>query len=125
MLSVGLAVTSHNNAELSNAKFKGFIIQLTAISAKQNLLTEQPQDLKVFPNPSDKRFSIDFNLDKQEDGIISIIETGTGRIIFTEKLLSFSGQYHKVFTKAMVPKGTYIITLKTNEGLQTKQFIME
>ena len=81
--------------------------------------------IKVFPNPSDKRFSIDFNLDKQEDGIISIIETGTGRIIFTEKLLSFSGQYHKVFTKAMVPKGTYIITLKTNEGLQTKQFIME
>lgn len=131
-INVGLAVTSHNNDELSNAKFKIFVVSSTGFSARQNLLARsvtdtaaQLQSLKVFPNPANKNFSVNFNSGKPDDAIISIIEIGTGRIIFTENLLNFSGKYHKVFTKTMVPRGTYMISLKTSEGYQAKHFIME
>ena len=121
-INVGLAVTSHNNDELSNAKFKSFSVSSTGFSARQNLLArsvtdtaEQLQSLKVFPNPANKNFSVNFNSGKPGNAVISIIEIGTGRIIFSENVLNFSGRYHKAFTKAMVPRGTYMITLKTSE----------
>ncbi|HEX5155297.1 MAG TPA: discoidin domain-containing protein [Parafilimonas sp.] len=128
-INVGLAVTSHNNDELSYAQFKAFVVKSTGFSSSlvrsSAETVQQPGNLKIYPNPANKSFSVSFDVEKATGAVISIIETGTGRIIFTERLSNFSGPYHKVFTKTMVPQGTYIITLKTNEGLQTQHFTME
>src|SRR6478735_4657826 len=65
---VGLAITSHNNTELSNAKFKGLLINSTGFAAQKSLFTgndanavieRQLMNFKIYPNPASKSFSID------------------------------------------------------------------
>ena len=126
-INVGLALTSHNNTELSNAKFKDFTYSTTPkiiLLDKSNINTtivQQSQHLKIYPNPTTKNFSIDFNLNEPDDAVLSIIEIGTGIIVSQESLRNFSGKYHRVFTDAIIHKGNYIVVLKTNKGVQSKQ----
>ena len=131
---VGPAVTSHNNTTLSNAKFKGLLINATGFAAQKSLIANsdakavikrQSTNFKIYPNPASKRFSLDFIVQEPGGAVVSFIEVGTGRIVYTENLLNFSGRYHKVFTDVTVRKGNYIVALKTSEGVQTIQLKMD
>ncbi|HEX5149998.1 MAG TPA: discoidin domain-containing protein [Parafilimonas sp.] len=130
----GMAVTSNDSTTLSSVVFDnwnvtdvtGLVTQNSfAVNNAGTAFIEQPLDLNIYPNPANKSFSIDFNMAKPGNAIVSIIEIGTGRVILRENILNFSGKYHKIFTNAIVPRGTYIVALKTSKLLQTRQLQME
>jgi hypothetical protein len=50
-INVGLAVTSHNNDELSNAKFKIFVVTSTGFSARQDLSARSVTDTIATSKP--------------------------------------------------------------------------
>jgi len=66
-INVGLAVTSHNNDELSNAKFKSFSVSLTGFSARQNLLA------RSVPIQSHNFKALKFFLIRQTKTFLSIL----------------------------------------------------
>ena len=129
-----MTVSSNVPTRLSNVVFDNWgITDITGI-AKQSLFVgnnanssviKRSLNLNIYPNPANKSFSLDFRLEEQENAVVSIIEIGTGRILFTENLLNFSGQYHTLFTDARIPRGNYIVALKTSKDLQTRQLKME
>jgi hypothetical protein len=135
---VGMAVSSGDASQLSNAIFDGWKTEDTSPlqmnlnasssnSAKNSslLLTGAEGSLKVYPNPAKKNFTIDCNIPKKQDIFVSIIGAGDGRIYFTQSVTNFSGNYRKEFNESLIPKGSYIISLKTRSGTKTKLLIKE
>jgi Secretion system C-terminal sorting domain len=126
----GLAVTSHDNGQLSLASFDQWKINnaavqtmapgilaretITALSAGEHKMTV----LRVFPNPAPKQFTVDFTIEKRQNIVLRIVGTD-GRVYFTESLGNFSGRYRKDFGKLNLKKGIYAITLVTDEGSKT------
>jgi len=114
----GLAVSSNDATTLSNVIFDGWTMQTTVtganIFAANNKSGED--NLKIYPNPAKGGFTIDCNIPQKQDILISIIGAGDGRIYFTQSLANFSGRYHKEFTEFILPRGTYIVSLRTPFG---------
>lgn len=132
-LYAGLAVTSNDNTKLSTAVFQQLIITLDTSSENrlakniknQSVVQTQKMGaaLKVFPNPANKNFIINFSIAKKQNIVLAITGIGDGRIYYQQSLLNFSGVYNKNFVQ--LPAGTYLVTLKTKGGTQTTTLLKE
>jgi len=122
---VGMAVASNDATTFSNVIFDGWTVQPTVgpgatMFSANSSETNVEDNLKIYPNPAKGSFAIDCNIPQKQDILISIIGAGDGRIYFTQSLASFSGRYHKEFTEFNLPKGTYIVSLRTPFGKKSK-----
>ncbi|HSC39032.1 MAG TPA: T9SS type A sorting domain-containing protein, partial [Chitinophagaceae bacterium] len=134
---VGLAVCSHITNTLSEALFSNWTIlnangqQTNAARTTGTLVAEGSADtqaqaqvltngpLKVYPNPTNAGFVVDFSVDKKQNVWLAITSGADGRVCYTETLNGFSGSYHKDLSSIHLSKGTYAITIRTETGIKT------
>jgi photosystem II stability/assembly factor-like uncharacterized protein len=75
----------------------------------------KPSGLKIYPNPSDGRFTV--NLDQAVPGDIRIRVMNLNGQTVTERLIrSFSGSLSEPFTLSGESKGLYLINIRTDSG---------
>jgi len=119
----GLAVSSNDGTTLSNVIFDGWTMQ-TTVTQGANLFADnigaEGDNFKIYPNPAKGSFTVDCEIPQKQDILISIIGAGDGRIYFTQSLTNFSGRYHKEFTEFILPKGSYIVSLRTPSGKKSR-----
>lgn len=91
-------------------------------ACKSTLLVD---DLKVYPNPVQHQINIEFELDREMMGSISIANV-SGQLIqeFVSKEHFESGLNKFSFHLDNVPKGIYLLFIKTSEGFKTQRIIV-
>jgi hypothetical protein len=131
---VGMAVCSHITNTLSNAVFSNW----TGLNASgQRVSSADPvtgtmtaesaapapsavnSDLKVYPNPTNAGFVVDFSVEKKQTVWLAITSGADGRLCYTETLNNFSGNYHKDLGQVHLSRGTYAVTIRTETGIKT------
>lgn len=130
---VGMAVCSHTSNTLSEAVFSNWTIlnsngqQVNATNNSGTLTTNESaalravlnNGLKVYPNPTNAGFVVDFSIEKKQTVWVAITSGADGRLCYAETLSNFSGNYHKDLGLLHLAKGTYAIILRTETGIKT------
>lgn len=84
----------------------------------------QLSGLSFYPNPSDGRFSLDFESPETGDLQIRILDA-QGKQVYQEVLPGFSGAYHKQIDISTRPSGLYFLSLSQNGKVASKRIVME
>lgn len=113
----GLAVASHSNSVLSEAIFDSWTITGKTGPGNSNPLPGWHP--LVFPNPTLGHFILDFNIEKKQRVWISITSGADGRTCYTETLNDFLGNYHRDLDALRLAKGSYAVTVRTEDGTHT------
>lgn len=80
------------------------------------------KNIKVFPNPNNGEFTIDFN--NYKSGNLNImINDVNGKIIFSDNLKNFKGVYHKKINISKYSKGIYILNIINNSKKYSQKII--
>jgi hypothetical protein len=87
---------------------------------KSNL---KPDDLKFYPNPSDGKFSIEFESDGKQP--VSIVITDMNGKQVQKQEVSGEGKHSLSFDLRSEGKGTYILNLQQGKKSTTKKIIIE
>ena len=80
--------------------------------------------LLVYPNPSKDIFNITFtsnSFNKIKLRVINIV----GKVIFSESLEQFVGQYKKQINLNSNPKAIYFLEIETDDGIINKKLILQ
>lgn len=105
------------------------IIQTTVDSAgiqnaKQTPLIPEPiENIIIYPNPNTGKFAISYTLHKK-NYISLTVYSDNGQLIYTENFLSESGEHTKPIEMPLLAAGKYILTIKTNEKVYTRNIII-
>ena len=83
-----------------------------------------PDNLKVFSNPSDGKFVVQFNLPEEGDTGITITDIN-GKEVYTETIKNFSGDYNKTISISDKPKGTYFVKVTQNGYSSTRSVVVQ
>ncbi len=68
--------------------------------------------VKLYPNPNNGDFTVQFNVDKPADVKLRITNI-EGKEVYSETLKNFSGRFDKKITRDNMPQGTYILDVET------------
>jgi serine protease len=79
--------------------------------------------LELFPNPNNGTFEIHFNALTSDNYTIEIFDA-VGKLIQTESIGAFSGNYQKQFDVSGFGAGVYYLTIKNSTGSLTKKVIV-
>ena len=80
-------------------------------------------NLKIFPNPSDQFFNIEFVSNELQDLKIKVINI-LGDNLFEDYLIKFQGKYTKRLDLYNIKNGVYLLEIETNKGLIYKKLIL-
>ncbi len=80
--------------------------------------------LNFYPNPNTGKFNLSFQLPEKGDADITILNT-EGKVIYTEKLPAFSGNYDKEIDISKQPKGIYFVKVEQGKHSQVKKIVLE
>ena len=80
--------------------------------------------LSIYPNPSNDVFNIVFNSNTKQD-IDLRIHNVLGKIIFSETLTEFSGDYNRTVDMTPYPNAIYILQLNTKDGMLNRKLVLE
>lgn len=78
----------------------------------------------VFPNPSKDLFNIVFSSATKQDINLSVHNV-LGKVIFSESLKYFNGDYKTSVDLSEYPNAIYIFQLKTKDGMINKKLVLE
>ena len=81
-------------------------------------------NLAIYPNPSRDIFNVTFTSEDIQDLEVRIINV-VGKIIYTENLEQFVGEYNKQVDLATYTKGVYFLEIETNDGSINKKLILQ
>ncbi len=81
-------------------------------------------DVSVYPNPSDGIFNIKLNSNENIDVELLVVST-TGSVIYRDKSVALSGETNIRIDISNYSKGAYQLILKGENGLITKQLIVQ
>lgn len=86
---------------------------------------ESDMAFKIYPNPAQDRISVRIEALKKDDAVLSIVDL-TGKTILTRDLDLFPGNNIASITlpQEMAP-GTYTMTIKVSDGIQSRQLIKQ
>lgn len=112
-------ISSRMNIRLSDAE-KSQVKTITGIENTTNLL--DVKDLTLFPNFSNGKVGISFNLESKGAIKLKILNTDL-KPLFTDELASFNGSYMKQIPLA--ENGVYYITIEQNKSWFIKRLIKE
>jgi len=76
---------------------------------------------EMFPNPTESNVTIIFKAHKEETNII--ISTMEGKVVYSENLIDFSGDYNK--TLNIDTKGMLILGIRQKDEVFTKKLIVQ
>lgn len=95
---------------------------LTAITPEKK--TVAACNLSVFPNPSNRNFTINFNSTLKGRLVINV-KNELGQNIYTDSKSSFSGEYDYTIDLSRQTKGVYFIDAILGDERRTKKIILE
>jgi len=87
-----------------------------------NVLTVN--DLSFYPNPSDGKFEVNFNLSNKGNTTVRIVDLA-GKMVFQEELGNFSGNYTKQIDISDKGKGVYLLQIVQDEKMMTKKILVQ
>ncbi len=80
--------------------------------------------LDFYPNPSNGKFNLSFNLKEKGNTDITILNT-EGKKIYSENLNDFTGAYNKEIDISKNPKGVYFVRVEQGPHSQLKKIVLE
>ena len=118
-----------NNGSQSNASSQIFKVYLTNYTSGNHDLNEQSigsLDVRVYPNPSKKDFTIVFELDKEDDVTITITDI-SGRVVENSILKNQPRGENSFYKKvrSFDNSGVYFITIASSTESATQKIIVE
>ena len=112
-------ISSRMNIRLSDAE-KSQVKTISGIENNGNLL--DIKDLTLFPNFSNGKVGISFNLESKGSIKLKILNTDL-KPVFTDEISNFNGSYMKQIS--LVENGVYYVTVEQNKVWFIKQLIKE
>lgn len=82
------------------------------------------KDFKYYPNPSNGKFELSFNLATHGDLNVSITNA-TGKKIYNEMLKNFSGQYNQSFDISEQGAGVYLLNIRQGNEWMNKKVVIK
>ena len=79
--------------------------------------------LKTFPNPGDGRFTVEFEVKKKADLVISLVNT-TGQEVFRKTYPGFIGKFSRQFSLINLSSGAYLLKILHGDKLYLKKLII-
>lgn len=82
-------------------------------------------NLKIFPNPTLKYFSINLSFPKFKRESLSLkIQTFSGEILFQKNIIIQGTELNEDIDVSSLSKGLYLLTLKSNDGVWTEKIVV-
>jgi hypothetical protein len=81
-------------------------------------------NMKMYPNPNDGKFNLNFNLKNKADAEVTVYDT-QGKQVYSEKLPNFSGDYNKAIDISSNTKGVYFVKIQQGKHSQVKKIILD
>lgn len=94
------------------------VINCLGISTYGNSL-----DLLIYPNPANEEFTIQFDLVETADINLQILDSD-GKLIISENLNSYSGNYQKKYDSELFESGIYTIRFISGNQVITKRIVI-
>ncbi|MCC5916440.1 MAG: T9SS type A sorting domain-containing protein [Cryomorphaceae bacterium] len=79
--------------------------------------------LKVFPNPSEGLFNLQFYQPVTDDVAIELLDL-SGKSLWTEVMQGFVGPYEKQFSGESIASGVYMLRIRNGDGVITRRVII-
>ncbi len=84
---------------------------------------DNDMQLEVFPNPADTYFNISFQLDPNNETLITITDED-GKVLLNDSMNEAGGLYTRQFDLSSYKNGTYFVTIKQGKKEITKRIIV-
>ena len=81
-------------------------------------------NITIYPNPSKDIFNIVFNTNTKQDVDLRVHNV-LGKVIFSESLKDFNGDYNRSVDLSQYPNAIYILQLITKDGMLNKKLVLE
>ena len=81
-------------------------------------------NITIYPNPSKDIFNIVFNTNTKQDVDLRVHNV-LGKVIFSESLKDFNGDYNRSVDLSQYPNAIYILQLNTKDGMLNKKLVLE
>jgi len=81
-------------------------------------------NMKLYPNPSDGKFNLNFNLKNIGDAEVTVYDM-QGKQVYNEKLPNFSGEYNKPIDISSNAKGIYFVKIEQGKHTQVKKISLD
>lgn len=95
------------------------------IQTQTRTRTEQLNDpINIYPNPNTGTFTIAFQQAEKAATSLEITDV-QGKVVFSEDLGTFSGNYKKELNLKRYGSGTYVVTVKQGNEVSSKKLIIE
>lgn len=102
----------------------GEIVSAAEVSVEELGLAELSSlNLNVYPNPASETLNITFNAE-QKDYLVKVIDL-QGRVVMAGDYSNLSGKQLIAVPVANLAKGSYLVSVSTNEGTKTMNVVVE
>lgn len=81
-------------------------------------------NMNFYPNPNTGKFNLSFSLPEKGDAEVTILNT-EGKVVYTEKLPAFSGNYDQEIDISKQAKGIYFVKVEQGKNSQVKKIVLE
>lgn len=108
-----------NITDADEADMQGLKDQAGASDGKLTI-----EKMNFYPNPSSGKFNLSFSLPQKGDADITIMNQ-EGKVVYTEKLPAFSGNYDKEIDISKQAKGIYFVKVEQGKHAQVKKIVLE
>ena len=81
-------------------------------------------NMKLYPNPNDGKFNLNFSLKNKGDAEITVYDM-QGKQVYNENLPNFSGEYKKPIDISSNAKGIYFVKIQQGKHTQVKKISLD
>ncbi|MGL5889406.1 MAG: T9SS type A sorting domain-containing protein [Bacteroidia bacterium] len=81
-------------------------------------------NVRVFPNPNDGTFTINFISEPSEIFNIEVVNS-IGQVVYTEKVANYNGRYNQQLDLSTNADGVYIVNIYTDNGIFQQQLVKQ
>ena len=81
-------------------------------------------NMKMYPNPNDGKFNLNFNLKNKADAEVTVYDM-QGKQVYNEKLPNFTGEYNKPIDISSNAKGIYFVKIQQGKHTQVKKISLD
>jgi hypothetical protein len=81
-------------------------------------------NMKLYPNPNDGKFNLNFNLKNKGDAEVTVYDL-QGKQVYNEKLPNFTGEYNKPIDISSNAKGIYFVKIQQGKHTQVKKISLD
>jgi hypothetical protein len=116
------AFDNAGRCSLAEALSNGFVPATTAVSVAE--VPSQPEDIKVYPNPSNGTSFVELNLDAPTEVSMTIRDV-TGKVVGTNNYGTMSGANILPINSSALATGVYTVEVMTGETMHRSQMIVQ